>query len=60
MDRKEVIDDKKDDPLFVKLFKIAVFCLAILALCLIAYISIAVIRVTVYYLDISSLYLMRI
>ena len=60
MERKELINDKKDETLFVKLFKIAVLFLAFIAICLIVFISIAVIKVTVYYLDISSLYLMRI
>lgn len=52
MERKEVIDDKKDDPLFVKLFKIAVMCLAFLALCFIAAITITVVSATLRFLSI--------
>lgn len=50
MGRKEVIDDKKEDPLFVKLFKIAVFCLAVLALCFIVAIAMAVVSATLRFL----------
>ena len=52
MDRKEVIDDRKEDPLFVKLFKIAVFCLAILALCFIVAIAMTVVSATLRFLSI--------
>lgn len=52
MERKEVIDDKKEDPLFVKLFKIAVLCLAILALGFIIAIVITVVSATLRFLSI--------
>lgn len=47
----------QDEPLFVRLFKLAVLILALLAIFLVVYISVVVIKGTVRFLDISSLYL---
>ena len=47
----------QEEPLFVRLFKLAVLILALLAIFLVVYISVVVIKGTVHFLDIYYLYL---